>query len=311
MFGLTFAYVLNDYLTVWRGWPGAGALAAGAFDALVLIQAAIYLAVILLAVAYVARTPGKALRADAARLSGVVQFMIRAAFWAVLLIGVVDAVISLLRVEGALNLLLGPEIGALMDFNESRGPLVHYPLVLVGIVLAALTRGMLGFQWLALLVVLAELSIVLSRFIFSYEQAFMGDLVRFWYAALFLFASAYTLAQDGHVRVDVFYSRFSDRAKGRVNAIGTVLLGIVFCWTVLFMGMSTRSSIINAPLVSFEITQSGFGLYVKYLMAAFLGVFAVSMMVQFCAFLLESVADWRGDPGSHLHDHEHELPLGS
>jgi len=38
--------------------------------------------------------------------------------------------------------------------------------------------------------------IVISRFIFSYEQAFMADLVRFWYGALFLFASAYTLLED-------------------------------------------------------------------------------------------------------------------
>ena len=47
-------------------------------------------------------------------------------------------------------------------------------------------------------------------------------------------------------------------------------------------------------------------MYVKYLMAGFLGVFAVSMMVQFCAYLLESVADYRGDPGSRLHAHDEE-----
>jgi TRAP-type mannitol/chloroaromatic compound transport system permease small subunit len=305
---LTFAFILNNYLTVWWAWPGAGAALAGDLDALALVQLAFYVAAVLLAAAYVLRTPALPLRADAQRLSGIVQFTIRAAFWAVLLIGVVDAAISFLRIEGMLSDVVGAELGGRLDFNESRGPLVHYPLVLVGIVVAALTRGTLGVHWLALLVVVAELAIVISRFIFSYEQAFMGDLVRFWYAALFLFASAYTLAQDGHVRVDVFYSRFSDRTKGRTNAIGTVLFGILFCWVILILGMSGRSSIINAPLVSYEITQSGFGLYVKYLMAAFLGVFAVSMMIQFCGYLLESVADWRGDPGSHLHDHDGELP---
>ena len=41
----------------------------------------------------------------------------------------------------------------------------------------------------------------------------MGDLVRFWYAALF-FASAYTLKEDGHVRVDVF-TLLSKDALGR------------------------------------------------------------------------------------------------
>ena len=50
------------------------------------------------------------------------------------------------------------------------------------------------------MVVLAEFAIVVSRFVFSYEQAYMGDLVRFWYAALFLFASAYALSHEGHVR---------------------------------------------------------------------------------------------------------------
>jgi TRAP-type mannitol/chloroaromatic compound transport system permease small subunit len=308
MVGFTFAFILNNYLFVWRGWPGAGGLLAGEIDPLVLVQAGIYALGVALGFAWVLRLPDEPLRTDATRLAGIVQFMIRAAFWAVLLIGIVDSALSFLRVEGMLNDVLGAELGAKMDFSQNRGPMVHYPLVLVGVVIAALTPGTLGFHWLALLVVLSELLIVLSRFIFSYEQAFMGDLVRFWYAALFLFASAYTLAEDGHVRVDVLYARFSDRRKGMANAIGTVLLGLTFVWVILALGMAGRSSIINAPIATYEITQQGFGLHVKYLMAGFLAVFAVSMVVQFSAYLLESVADWRGDPGSRLHAHDGELP---
>lgn len=310
MVAVTFVFIINNYFIVWRQWPAPSTLLVGMGNAEAALLAALYVIAIVLSVIYVLRTPEMPLRRDSEKLSGIVLFMIRAAFWAVLLIGVVDAVISFMRIEGTLPSVIGPELSSQMDFSANRGPLVHYPLILVGIVLAALFRGTLGFHWLALLVVLSELGIVLSRFIFSYEQAFMGDLVRFWYGALFLFASAYTLAADGHVRVDVFYSRFSDRAKGRVNAVGTILLGISFCWVILILGMGTRSSIINAPLVSYEITQAGFGMYVKYLMAGFLGVFAVSMMVQFCAYLLESVADWRGDPGSKLHARDGELPAG-
>ena len=151
---------------------------------------------------------------------------------------------------------------------------------------------------------MAELNIVISRFIFSYEQAFMGDLVRFWYAALFLFASAYTLYTDAHVRVDVFYASFSRRKRGSVNAIGAVVLGIVFCWTILVMGMWSKSSILITPLLGFEVSQSGFGMYIKYLMASFLSIFAISMMIQFASSLLESAADYRGDPGAREIDAE-------
>jgi hypothetical protein len=61
--------------------------------------------------------------------------------------------------------------------------------------------------------------------------------------------------------------------------------------------MEGKASIINSPLLNFEVSQSGFGMYTKYMMAGFLAVFAVSMMIQFAGYLLEGIADRRGDPG--------------
>jgi TRAP-type mannitol/chloroaromatic compound transport system permease small subunit len=124
----------------------------------------------------------------------------------------------------------------------------------------------------------------------------MADLVRFWYGALFLFASAYTLLEEGHVRVDVFYAGFKSKTKGMINAVGTIFLGLTLCWTILIIGMGGKSAVINSPVFNFEVTQSGFGMYVKYMMAGFLGVFAISMMIQFVAYLLDAVADYREDP---------------
>jgi len=306
MVAIMFAYLINNWLMYWQGWPGVASLATTGFSVTGLTEALLYVAALAVSAGYVIRVP-VGLRADAVRLTAIATFIVRAAFWTVLLIGLVDAVISFLRVEDMLTGIIGKGLADKMNFNSTRAPLVHGPLTVLAIVIAAVSRRTLGFHWLALLVVIAELNIVLSRFIFSYEQAFMGDLVRFWYGALFLFASAYTLLEDGHVRVDVLYAGFRNRTRGRVNAVGSVVLGIVFCWVVLIMGLGGKNSIINAPLVSLEVSQSGFGTYVKYLMAGFLGVFGVSMMIQFCAYLLESVADWRGDPGSRLHGHD-ELP---
>ena len=179
--------------------------------------------------------------------------------------------------------------------ETSVGVYVHVPLLLLSLVIAWFAKS-LGFIWLALLIVIAEFQIVISRFVYSYEQAFMGDLVRFWYAALFLFAAAYTLVHEGHVRVDVFYARFSERKKAWANAIGSLALGLPLCWTILSTGMWQKGSSINSPLLSFEISQSGFGMYVKYLMAGFLVVFAVSMTIQFMSYFLSSVATLRNEP---------------
>jgi TRAP-type mannitol/chloroaromatic compound transport system permease small subunit len=298
-----FAFLLNVYLSFWLEWPGAGAIFASGGGILAWMQALIYVVGIAASAVFVVRTPRRSLRQDNLTISAISLYIVKAAFWIVLLVGLADAVVSFLRVEGLLPGLFGHELAIDLGRNEFRAPYIHGPLIIASLVLAATTRS-LGFTWLALLVVVAELQIVISRFIFSYEQAFMGDMVRMWYAGLFLFASAYTLIEDGHVRVDVFYSGFDQRTRGLVNAVGSLVLGLPFCWTIIVLGMGKPTSIITNPLLTLEVTQSGFGMYIKYLMAAFLAVFAVSMAIQFAGYFLDSVADYRGDGGKRKLDSE-------
>ena len=301
MLGFTVAFVLNAYLSHWRDFPGASAIFSQGPNALSAIQAALTAGLMLIGALYVLRSRTRSLRDDSRRISDMNAFFIRAAFWSVVLVGLADTVISFLRVEGMLEGVFGSDLSSALGRSNFRGTYVHIPLILASIAVAWFVRS-LGFYWLALLVVVAELLIVIGRFIFSYEQAFMADLVRFWYAALFLFASAYTLLEEGHVRVDVFYTGLSARTKGLLNASGTLLFGIPLCWVILVIGAGTKQSIIVSPLLSFEVTQAGFGMYVKYLMAGFLAVFAISMLVQFISYLLDAVADVRGDPGGRDHD---------
>ena len=306
---LTLAFVFNAYLVFWRGWPGAWRLltewgwtpaAAGGEPltgtALVLawLQVGSYLGPVLLIKVYVALTLRQSLGVDSRRLSAFAAYVVRAAFWAVVIVGIADLLISFLRVEGLLAGIVGAELALDLGRSVYRGTRVHLPLLALACVLALWGRS-LTFVWLAFLVVLAEFQIVLSRFVFSYEQAFMGDLVRFWYAALFLLGSAYALVGEGHVRVDVFYVRFSRRARAWSNIAGSTFLGLPLCWTILATGLWAKGSSIMSPLLAFEISQSGFGLYVKYLMAGLLVVFAVSMAVQFMSYFLSSVAELRGE----------------
>jgi TRAP-type mannitol/chloroaromatic compound transport system permease small subunit len=304
-------FLFNNYLNFWRQWPGLPSLFShyGWFGLEALrtplekgqivkgwLQLLSYLGTLALVVLYVLRTHQRPLRADAALLSRFAAYIIRAAFWLVLIIGLVDIIISFLRVEELLSPLVGDDLATALGRPQFRGLYVHCPLILLSFVIALFNKS-LGFTWLAFLVVVAEFQIVISRFIFSYEQPFMGDLVRFWYAALFLFASAYTLVHEGHVRVDVLYSRFSKRGKAWTNTVGTLLLGLPLGWIILVTGMWHKTSSINSPIHGFEVSQSGYGLYVKYLMVGFLAIYAVSMIIQFASYLLDSVADLRQEPG--------------
>ena len=290
----TLVFLLNSYLSNWRGWPGPAFTSE--ISILSWLQLLLYGVGLLAAIIFCRRWRMRTLRQDAQVIYAITAYFIRACFWVVIIVGLVDMVISFLRVEELLPNVVGEQLATELGRPHYRGTYVHLPLIALAFIIAAYTRT-LGFTWLALLVVIAELQIVIGRFIFSYEQAFMGDIVRFWYGALFLFASAHTLIEEGHVRVDVLYTNFSTRTKGLINAIGSILLGMSLCVVIIFVGMSSKTSIINSALINFEVSQAGFGMYIKYLMAGFLGVFAISMMLQFAGYMLDGIADWRGDPG--------------
>ncbi len=291
-------YLGSRFLIYWHDWPalittvqsfmgGEELESSKLYKGIALIM--IYVSTFVLIALSIKRTPEHSLSEDAERYKELSYFIVRAAFWSVFFIGIADAVISFLRVEEILIPIVGAELAQILDQSTQRGLYVHYPLLVLSIVIAWFNKS-LGFYWLAFLVVLAEFTIVITRFVFSYEQAFMGDLVRFWYAAFFLFASAYTLVEGGHVRVDVLYARVTNRKKAWVNALGSLVLGLPVCWTILHYGLGSRQSSLIAPILSFETSPSGYGMYVKYLMAAFLVVFAVSMALIFVSYFLKNCA---------------------
>ncbi len=300
MLALLAGFFLNNILIVGFDFPSLGGLLGGDSRAWLLVL--VYVIFVTATAVFVLRTPDRALRYDARRISDFNAYLIRGCFLAVLFTGIADAMIAFIRVEGLLTVVFGTELGQELLRSRFIGPAIHFPLAILGFVLALFTRS-LGFIWLALLIVIAELLIVFSRFVFSYEQALMGDLVRYWYAALFLFSSAYTLLHEGHVRVDVLYAGLGTRTKGRVNAIGAILLGMTTCWAIILIGMGSKQAILNSPVANFEVSQTGTaGMFIKYQMAAFLGIFAITMLIQFVSYLFEAVADARQEPGHIEHE---------
>ena len=300
---ITLIFLINNVLTVWFDWPGVKQLFSqyglfgfkklsksleGSALTLSFIQLFFYFFSILVVIFYIFKSINQTLESDAEILTKFTAYIIRSSFWAVLIVGIADAIVSFMVVEKLTGPILGEYLRVKLVIPNFRITYVHFPLILISFVIGYFTRTV-GFIWLAILVVASEFAIVLSRFIFEYEQAFQGDLVRFWYSALYLFASAYALMHEGHVRVDVLYTGFSERKKAWTNSLGSLVLGIPLCLIVIFLGMGGKASIINGPVISFEITQQGSnGLYLLYLMAVYLAVFALSMLMQFTSYFMSS-----------------------
>jgi TRAP-type mannitol/chloroaromatic compound transport system permease small subunit len=90
-------------------------------------------------------------------------------------------------------------------------------------------------SWCALFIVLAGFAVVLLRYVLGIGSIWLQESILYAHAALFLLAAAGTLAADGHVRVDVFYTHASPRAKAWVNLLGAIFLLMPFaCMLAVF-----------------------------------------------------------------------------
>ncbi len=92
-------------------------------------------------------------------------------------------------------------------------------------------------SWMTLLLVLVVVYDVFTRYVLSASSVAVQELEWHLFALIFLLAAAVTLQKDKHVRVDVLYSRFSEKQKALVTIAGTILFLVPFCVVVIISSM--------------------------------------------------------------------------
>jgi TRAP-type mannitol/chloroaromatic compound transport system permease small subunit len=79
-------------------------------------------------------------------------------------------------------------------------------------------------SWCVLLMVLLTFLVVVLRYVFDSGWIALQESVSYLHSLVFLLGAAYTLKHDAHVRVDIFYSRFSERSKAWVELLGHLFI---------------------------------------------------------------------------------------
>jgi TRAP-type mannitol/chloroaromatic compound transport system permease small subunit len=84
-------------------------------------------------------------------------------------------------------------------------------------------------SWFNLLLVLLICLDVVQRYLFNQTFNWILELEWHFFGLVFLLGSAYTFQHDKHVRVDVFYHKFSEKGKAIVDLLGSVFLLLPMC----------------------------------------------------------------------------------
>lgn len=130
-------------------------------------------------------------------------------------------------------------------------------------------------SWLTIALVLVIIIDVFLRYVFSITSARSFEMEWYLFALIFLLGASWTLQEDKHVRVDVFYHRFSKRTQGWVNLIGTLFFLLPFCAVAFYESLS----FVGSSFAVRETSPDPGGLPARYVIKAAIpaGIFLLGL----------------------------------
>jgi TRAP-type mannitol/chloroaromatic compound transport system permease small subunit len=146
-------------------------------------------------------------------------------------------------------------------------------------------------SWIALVIVLLMATNVLLRYLFRTGSVWSQELEWHLLVPLILFGMSYAMQKGEHVRVDILYGRFPERAKAVVDLVAALLCAVISVAVIwLSLKYVEQSYVIN------EQSQDPGGLPYRWLLKALIPAGFVVLLLQSLASAAASAQRLKGAP---------------
>lgn len=159
-----------------------------------------------------------------------------------------------------------------------------------------------GIAWLVIVMMLVQFAIVVMRYLLGVHSVGMQESVMYMHAMVFMLAAAWTLRHDGHVRVDIFYRRLSERGRAWIDLCGTLFL----LFPVIGFITLTSLGYVAGSWAILERSPDG-GLPAVFLLKSLILVMMALLLLQGIAEVLRQVMILRGALTCDTPDHPEGL----
>lgn len=132
-----------------------------------------------------------------------------------------------------------------------------------------------GVAWLLLLMVLGYCLVVVLRYGFGIGSIALQESVTYMHALVFMLAAAHTLVRGEHVRIDVFYGRWSERTRLWVDLLGSLLLLLPVALFILLASLGY----VRDAWVRGEVSAEPGGLPYVYLLKTVIPIMAAQLVL--------------------------------
>lgn len=130
--------------------------------------------------------------------------------------------------------------------------------------------------WAVLAMTGVQFIVVMLRYLFGIGTSWLNESIFYFHASLFLLSAAAALKVGAHVRIDVFFTKFSASQKAITELIGVHLA----LWPMMILILSAGNGYLSTTWRVLERSSQSDGLPFVYLFRTLLPIFAVSLILQ-------------------------------
>ncbi len=146
------------------------------------------------------------------------------------------------------------------------------------------------FAWSTSLMVWVIFGLVVLRYGLGTFSQKASELTTYFFAISFLMASGYAFKNDNHVRVDLFYAKWSDKRKAIVNLVGGLLFLLPWCIVSIMVCFKYAKTSFQRG----EVSDQPSGLPAIYILKFVLLLGFILLLIQGISSILKAIEVLRG-----------------
>jgi TRAP-type mannitol/chloroaromatic compound transport system permease small subunit len=147
--------------------------------------------------------------------------------------------------------------------------------------------------WLTLFMVLVTFIVVVMRYVFDAGFIWLQESVVWMHAFVFMVGAAYTLQQEEHVRVDIFYREMSPKRRAWVDLLGILVFLLPLCAFLAWKALDYAA--ISWYLQESSRESGGLPFPLIPLLKSIVVVMPITVGLQGVSLLMRSVQTLRGN----------------
>tara|TARA_B100000768_G_scaffold179881_1_gene198530 strand:+ start:956 stop:1447 length:492 start_codon:yes stop_codon:yes gene_type:complete len=126
--------------------------------------------------------------------------------------------------------------------------------------------------------------VAFMRYVLDFGSIAIQEIIIYLHALIFTIGAAYTLKNNMHVRIDIFYNKFSIGKKRFIDFYGTLFFLIPTCILIFF----TSFNYVISSILLLESSKESGGLPFLYILKIYILLLSVALFLQAISELIKN-----------------------